>query len=154
MLFHKNALFSLCIFQKCSFGLKITSAQKFFWWHYFLRLHGPPGPHECAQKMGIQSIFLNVVWPLIGNIISSRFRNTLETGSENAPEMLQRSTQVQRFIYNMCMTGNSQFCTVFPVVKCLCIFVGCAFFQITYIGILFETLYSSSIKYTHKHKDT
>ena len=54
----------------------------------------------------------------------------------------------------MRMTGNSQFCTVFLVVKCLCIFVGCGFFQITFIGVVFETLYSSSIKYTHKHKDT
>ena len=118
MLFNKNASFSLCIFQKCPFGLKITSAQKCFWWHYFLRCHGPPGPHGPAQKLGIYSIFLNVfVWPLVGNIISSRFRKTLEKVSENAPEMLQRSTKVQRFMYNMCMTGNSQFCTVFPAVK-------------------------------------
>ena len=60
--------------------------------------------------------------PLAGKIISSRIRKTLETGSENAPKRLQRSTEVQRFIYilicvNMCMTSDSDFWTVFPVVK-------------------------------------
>ena len=44
--------------------------------------------------------------------VSSRFRKTLEAGSENAPGRLQRSTKVQRFIDNTCMTGNSQFCSL------------------------------------------
>ena len=52
----------------------------------------------------------------------------------------------------MCMVGNSQFCTVFSVVKC--IFWECVFFQIIYIGIAFEILYSSSFKYALKQKDT
>ena len=50
--------------------------------------------------------------PLVGKTVSSRFRKTLEAGSENAPGRLQRSTKVQRFIDNTCMTGNSQFCSL------------------------------------------
>ena len=64
-----------------------------------------------------------------------------------------RGEQISRgFIYNMSMMGDSEFCSVFPEVKWLCIFWGCGFFQIIYIGIVFETLNLSSIKYTHMQK--
>ena len=33
-------------------------------------------------------------------------------------------------------------------------FWGMFFIQIIYIGIVFETIFSSSVKYTHKQKDT
>ena len=64
-----------------------------------------------------------------------------------------RGEQISRgFIYNMSMMGNSEFCSVFPEVKWLCIFWDVVFFQIIYIGIVFETLNLSSIKCTHMQK--
>ena len=46
------------------------------------------------------------------------------------------------------MTGDSQFCTAFLH------FLGMFFFQIIYTDIVFETFCSSSVKYSHKQKDT
>ena len=75
---------------------------KNFLWHYFWSYHGPLRPHGPAQKKGIKSIFSNIfVWPLIGKTISSRFRKTLNTGSENAPERLQKSTKFKG-LYIIC----------------------------------------------------
>ena len=73
---------------------------KNFLWHYFLGWHHRPlVPQVIAWKMGI-SIFSNIVMSaLSGKLISSRSRKRLEMGSEKAPETLQRSTKVQRFIY-------------------------------------------------------
>ena len=154
MLFYKNASFSLCISQKWPLWIKITSAQKYFLWHHFLRCHGPPGPHDPAWKMGIYSIFSNIIeWPLNGKIISSTFRKNIRN---RVWKCTRKATEVNKSpeVYNTCMIGNSQFCIVFPVAKCLCIFWGSGFFQIIYIGFVLEILYSSSIKCTHKQKDT
>ena len=148
MLFYKNASLSLCIFQKWPLWIKKTSTQNFFLWHNFLICHGPLGPHGPAREMGIWSIFSNiVVWPPVGKIISSRFRKTLGKSTKR----LQRSTK---------STGLYIICAWQAILSFAQSFLWSVhfwgmWFSSNYIyWHLFETLYSSYIKYTHKQKDT
>ena len=102
-----------------------------FSWHDFLSCHKSPLSWGLLQKMQIPSPFsIIVVRLMIGKIISSRFRKKFETGSENSPKKIHRSAQTQRFIC-MCMTGNSQFRRVFPLVKQV---------SVHFLGMLFSKL--------------
>ena len=47
-----------------------------------------------------------------------------------------RGEQISRgFIYNMSMMGNSEFCSVFPEVKWLCIFWDVVFFELYILAL-------------------
>ena len=99
MLVYKNASFSSCISQKWPLWVKKLLLKKFFVALFFRVTPQATGAPDDCMKNGI-SIFSNiVVSALSGKLISSRSRKRLEMGSEKAPETLQRSTKVQRFIY-------------------------------------------------------
>ena len=68
-------------------------------------------PRPCMKNWHIINFFkCNRVTPCWKDNFKQIQKKKLEARSENAPERLQRSTKVQRFINNTCMTDNSQFC--------------------------------------------
>ena len=99
-------------------------------------------------------------------ICFSKCRNTLSIGGN---VILQKCFIFFTHFPKVSIVDKNNFCTfffwgtIFKVPRArvffLCgevsvHFLGMRFFQIIYIGIVFEILYSSSIKYIHKEKDT
>ena len=104
---------------------------KFFFVAQFFNLPRATGtPRTCKRNGHIINFFKY-------SRVTPHWKDNFKQIQENIRKIHKKATEVNkvhRFIYNMCMTGNSQFCTVFPVV---CAFLGDVVFFKLYILALY-----------------